>query len=125
MKMFDVRRINFDRWRFDILKNELIKLDPNFPVEILVPHGQGFKDMSPAVEAMEEMLLNARVTHGGDPVLKWAFSNAVLEKDAAGNRKLTKAKSYGKIDPAVASIMALGSYERSVVSNFDAAAFIG
>ena len=125
MKMFDVRRINFDRWRFDILKNELIKLDPSFPVDILVPHGQGFKDMSPAVEAMEEMLLNGRVTHGGDPVLKWAFSNAVLEKDAAGNRKLTKAKSYGKIDPAVASIMALGSYERSAVSNFDAAAFIG
>jgi len=124
MDMFDVQRINFDRWRFDILKNELLKLRPEFPVDILVPHGQGFKDMSPAVEAVEELLLNSKLTHGGDPVLKWAFSNAVLEKDAAGNRKLTKAKSYGKIDPAVASIMALGSFERSVIHNFDVKALI-
>lgn len=118
-RLFDVRRINFDRWRWDILKNELLKLDPGFNTELLKPHGQGYKDMSPAVEKVEELLLNQRVTHGGNPVLRWAFANAVLDKDAAGNRKLTKAKSYGKIDPAVASIMALGSFEREVASTFN------
>lgn len=123
-KLFDVQRINFDRWRWDILKNELLKADPNFNVELLKPHGQGYKDMSPAVEKVEELLLNRRMTHGGNPVLRWAFSNAVLDKDAAGNRKLTKAKSYGKIDPAVASIMALGSFEREGITNLDLAGMI-
>jgi phage terminase large subunit-like protein len=121
---FDVRRINFDRWRWDILKNELLKLEPSFNTELLKPHGQGYKDMSPAVERVEELLLNTKLTHNGNPVLRWAFANAVLDKDAAGNRKLTKAKSYGKIDPAVASIMALGSFNRETINTFNVASLI-
>jgi phage terminase large subunit-like protein len=80
--------------------------------------------MSPAVERVEELLLNAKLTHNGNPVLRWAFANAVLDKDAAGNRKLTKAKSYGKIDPAVASIMALGSFNRETIDTFNVASLI-
>jgi phage terminase large subunit-like protein len=35
------------------------------------------------------------------------MANAVIERDAAGNRKLNKAKSYGRIDVAVAAVMAV------------------
>jgi len=35
-------------------------------------------------------------------------ANAVAERDPAGNRKLTKAKSIGRIDGLVALAMALG-----------------
>jgi phage terminase large subunit-like protein len=64
--------------------------------------------MSPATKAFEEAVLNRQLLHDGNPVLTWAVSNVSIESDAAGNRKPTKERSRDKIDPAVASIMAVG-----------------
>lgn len=99
----------FDRWRFDLLKKELDELGVNVP---LVPFGQGFKDMAPAIDALENALLNEQVAHGDNPVLTMCMANARVEKDAAGNRKLNKAKATGRIDGAVALAMALGVASR-------------
>jgi len=41
-----------------------------------------------------------------------AASNAKVETDAAGNRKLSKKKSTGRIDPLVALTMAVGVASR-------------
>lgn len=102
----DIKAIAFDRWRFDLLKKELDELGlSDWP---LVPFGQGFKDMSPALEAVETALLNERVAHGGNPVLTMCAANARVERDAAGNRKLNKFKATGRIDGMVALCMALG-----------------
>jgi len=44
-----------------------------------------------------------------NPVLTMCAANAIAIRDAAGNRKLDKAKSTGRIDGIVALAMALGS----------------
>jgi phage terminase large subunit-like protein len=49
-----------------------------------------------------------KLRHGGHPVLSMAAANAKTERDAAGNRKLSKRRSTGRIDPLVALAMALG-----------------
>jgi len=41
-------------------------------------------------------------------VLDWCMSNAVIEQDGAENRKLSKEKATGRIDLAVAAVMAAG-----------------
>jgi phage terminase large subunit-like protein len=46
--------------------------------------------------------------HGGHPVLTMCAANAVVTKDAAGNRKMDKHKATGRIDGMVALAMALG-----------------
>ena len=46
----NIKAIAFDRWRMDVLKKELADIDFELP---LVDHGQGFKDMSPALDAVE------------------------------------------------------------------------
>ncbi len=101
----DVQSIAFDRWRFDLLKKELDELSLIWP---LIPFGQGFKDMAPSIDSLEELLLNEQLAHGGNPVLTMCMANARIEKDAAGNRKLNKAKATGRIDGAVALAMAIG-----------------
>jgi phage terminase large subunit-like protein len=73
----------------------------------LVKHGQGFQDMAPALDSLEAELLNKRIRHGGHPVLTWNAANAVAERNAAGGRKLEKAKSTGRIDGLVALAMAI------------------
>ena len=55
-----------------------------------------------------KLLMEGKVVHGGNPVLKWMATNVVMEQDPAGNIKPTKAKSIEKIDGIVALIMAIG-----------------
>lgn len=73
----------------------------------LVPHGQGYRDMNPAVEVVEDLLTEARINHGMHPVLTWCVSNTRIQADPAGNRKFDKLKSTGRIDGMVALAMAL------------------
>lgn len=101
----NVQAIAYDRWRITILKKEFDALGIELP---LVECGQGFKDMSPAIDALESELLNGRIAHGAHPVLTMCAANAVISKDAAGNRKLDKHKTTGRIDGIVAMAMAFG-----------------
>ena len=97
--------IAYDRWRIDLFKRELEKLGLELP---LAPYGQGFRDMAPALTALETALLNDQIAHGQHPVLTMCAANAITERDAADNRKLAKHKSTGRIDGMVALAMAFG-----------------
>ncbi len=101
----DVKALAFDRWRFDLLKKEMDEIGLDLP---LLPFGQGFKDMAPAIDRLEELLMNEQVSHGMNPVLTMCMNNARIEQDAAGNRKMNKGKATGRIDGAVALCMATG-----------------
>ncbi|MEM1346814.1 MAG: terminase TerL endonuclease subunit, partial [Pseudomonadota bacterium] len=106
----DLRAISYDRYGIKDIERELAEMEASLP---LVPHGQGFRDMSPAVDRLERLVaLGADgmpgLIHGNQPVLNLCAANAVVEADPAGNRKLTKPKSRGKIDAMVALAMALG-----------------
>jgi phage terminase large subunit-like protein len=101
----NLRKIGFDRWRFDMLAAEFERTGVTLPFE---PFGQGFASMSPAVEAMVSSVLQEQLCHGGHPVLNMCANNVVAKSDEAGNRKLDKARSTGRIDGIVALAMAMG-----------------
>jgi phage terminase large subunit-like protein len=115
-----IAKIGFDRWRMDRMQQALSRQGVELPLQ---EHGQGFKDMSPALDALEADLLQERVRHGGHPVLAMCAANAVAVQDPAGNRKLDKAKATGRIDGLVALAMAEGveamMHEVVYVSPFD------
>jgi phage terminase large subunit-like protein len=115
----NVASIRFDRWRIDVLQAELARIDASLPLE---KFGQGFKDMTPALDAVESALLNGKVRHGMHPVLTMCAANAVATMDAAGGRKLDKAKATGRIDGMVALAMAMAggaSYASDQVSVYE------
>jgi phage terminase large subunit-like protein len=103
---FDVMEVAYDRWRIEDLK--ALANDDGITLPTMREFGQGFKDMSPAVEQFERMLLNGELVHPGHKVLTYCVGNAVIEQDAAENRKLSKEKASGRIDLAVAAVMAAG-----------------
>ncbi len=106
----DVQAVAYDRWRIDLLKKELDKIESDLP---LVPFGQGFKDMAPALDALEAELLNGRMAHGMHPVLAMCAANAVVTKDPTGARKLDKSRATGRIDGLQALAMAMGAAARA------------
>lgn len=107
---FDVQGIAYDRWRLEDLQKLLSDEGIDIPI---TPWGQGYKDMGPAVDAMEAAILNRTIKHSGHPILTWNVSNAVIEIDPAGSRKITKEKSIERVDGLVALVMAVGLHARA------------
>lgn len=101
---FDVVHIAADRWRLEDFSQ--LAQDHGISLPQLVPFGQGFKDMSPAIDQFEAAILNRTIRHNGHPVLTWCAANAVTDSDPAGNRKLNKLRATGRIDLIVAAVMA-------------------
>ena len=112
---YDVQRIAYDRWRISDFQRELDQIGAQVPMS---PFGQGFRDMAPAVDQLERLVADRKLKHGGNPIMNMCAANAIAERDPAGNRKLNKAKSVGKIDGLVALTMALG-----VISHDDSASY--
>jgi phage terminase large subunit-like protein len=119
--VYNIRALAYDRWRVEDIKRELDAIGCSVP---LVPFGQGFKDLSPAVDVLERLVEEGKLRHGNQPVLSMAATNAKVEMDSAGNRKLSKRRSTGRIDPLVATCMALGVAARPAPA-FDPMSMIG
>lgn len=99
---FNIREIAFDRWGAIQMVQNLEEM--GFTV---VPFGQGFKDMSPPTKELMKLVLEKKIAHGGQPVLRWMMDNIYIRTDPAGNIKADKERSTEKIDGAIATIMAL------------------
>lgn len=116
-QQFELQAVAVDRWRME----DVISManDAGITLPKMVPFGQGYKDMSPAVEAFETALLNRTVVHNGHPVLTMCAANAVTVSDDAENRKLSKEKATGRIDLIVAAVMAVGAAQGTKTDNID------
>ncbi len=119
---YEVQALAYDRWRIEALLRELAAIGVDAFVDgkddartgalRLVPWGQGWRDMAPAIDALEISILERRFQHPGNPVLTFCFANAVSITDASGNRKLDKSATRFRIDGAVAAAMAIGCKAR-------------
>ena len=102
----NLRVIKYDRWRIDDLKAALSTTGVTVPLE---DFGQGYKDMAPAIDALEIVALNNAMRHGMNPVLNWNAANAIITPNPAGDRKFDKAMATARIDGMVALAMAIGA----------------
>lgn len=123
---FNILGIAYDRWRINVLLKCFERLgisayygDDDGEGLRFVEWGQGFKDMAPAVDALDKAVAARTLVHPGHPVLTWCFSNAVATMDPAGNRKLDKSKARFRIDGAVAATMAIGLKARDMPEQDD------
>lgn len=102
---YDVQGIAFDRWQIARLNKLLSDEGIDLPMKEFVP---GFKSYAAAVDAFERAVLERKMQHNGNPLLRWQAGNVIVETDPAGNRKPTKSKSFDRIDGIVSAIMACG-----------------
>lgn len=100
-ELYSVQEIVLDRWGATGFITRLQERSLN-----CVTFGQGFASMSAPCKEMERAILSKSLRHGNNPVLKSAIAHVALEKDAAANVKFTKSKSRGRIDAAIACVMA-------------------
>lgn len=116
---YKVLGLAYDRWRIDDLLRELDRTGLQAFKEgekgdglRLIPWGQGFRDMAPAIDALELAVIERKLIHPSNPVLNWNVANAVATMDPAGNRKIDKNKARFRIDGAVTLAMLCGLKSR-------------
>lgn len=113
---YRIKGMAYDRWHMDYILREFDRIGLQAYEDCekggdglrLVPWGHGYRDMGPAIDALELAVIERQLIHPNNPVLNWNMANAVATSDPAGNRKLDKDKARFRIDGAVALSMLLG-----------------
>lgn len=102
---FEIDELAYDPWNATQLalqlQNDGLKL---------APVRQGFASLSAPTKELERLVLDRRIRHDGNPVLRWMADCMTVKQDAAGNIKPVKPdrlRSMKRIDGMVALIMAI------------------
>jgi len=103
MKRYNLRSIAFDRYN----SSQLIINLTHDGVE-MSPMGQGYVSMSAPMKEVYRLILERKLNHEGDPVLRWMAGNLEVTYDPAMNCKPDKSRSQDKIDGITALICAVG-----------------
>lgn len=111
---FNPSSVAFDPWNAAAVANHLTDAG----IE-MVQFIQGGKSYNPAYKALERAYLPGNLSHGGDPVLRWAAANLVPRYDANMNFAPDKKRSPEKIDPMCALLEAFGLADADLDENFE------
>jgi len=106
---FQVMDINVDR----LFQGYSMSMELQDEGMTVLGMGQGFYSMAAPMKTFERLLLEHKLNHGGNPILRWMAGNVAVRQDPSGNLKPDKAESQGKIDGIVATVMALDRWERN------------
>lgn len=126
--LYDIRALAYDRWRIKELLRSFERIgfeaaisskDEDVDGLRLVEWGQGYRDMAPAIDALERSVMSDQLRHDGNPAMTWCMANAVSTSDPAGNRKLDKDAARFRIDGAQALCQGLGIKYRDLTETDD------
>ena len=98
---FDLRMVGFDPY---LSRTITQRLEPIVPV-VEIP--QDLRNLSPAMKETEDLMIRHQLLHVHNTCFRWTFGNVRCYVDGNGNCKPMKNKSTGRIDPTVASIIAM------------------
>jgi phage terminase large subunit-like protein len=100
---FQIKQVAFDPYGALGLVTEL--MDHGLP---MVKFPQNIMSMSDPSKELEKAILDKKLAHGNDPVIRWMAANCVIYTDPNDNIKVKKEAVANKIDGIIAIIMALG-----------------
>lgn len=108
-KTYSIRLISFDPWNSTKIMSDLESVDGFDTMAVR----QGFYSLSPASKELERLIVSHQLKCGENPVLKWAFNNVSILRDNNQNIRPIKDKPTKRIDPVVATVIAIAGYQLS------------
>ena len=104
---YNLKDVGYDRWNSSELVTNLV----DDGIE-MVDVGQGMASMSAPTKELLRLVLEKKLRHGANPVLRWMVNNTAAVVDASGNVKPDKKKSASRIDGVVSTIIAIDGLMR-------------
>lgn len=108
-KIYQIEEIGYDRHDTSMLVTHLLNSGIT-----MVPVNQSIGQLSPAIKATEIAIMENKIQHGGNKVLRWNFRNIVVYRDVNENIKLNKVGEAHRID----GIDALVDAEHRKIANW-------
>jgi len=105
-EIYDINSIAYDPWNAAQFATNLSDNDG----VTMIQFRQGYMSLNEPSKELEKILIEKKLVHFNNPIMRWMASNVQVKDDPAGNIKPIKANkdSPQKIDGIVALIMALG-----------------
>lgn len=100
-RTFDLKMVGFDPYLSRTITQRLM------PIVQVVEIPQDMKNMSPSMKELERGMLEHTMRHVHNTCFRWTFGNVRCAVDGNENIKPMKNRSPGRIDPAVALIIAV------------------
>lgn len=100
-RTFDLKMVGFDPYLSRTITQRLM------PIVQVVEIPQDMRNMSPAMKEIERGMLEHTMRHVHNSCFRWTFGNVRCAVDGNENIKPMKNRSPGRIDPAVALIIAV------------------
>lgn len=113
---FNIAEIAFDRWNATFLTQRL-ESEYGF---MIMQFRQGIKSMDALIKELEKMVLEKKIAHNGNKILRWNINNIMIRQDSVGNIKIDEAKSTEKVNSAVVLVMILDGAIRNAVNQVSA-----
>jgi len=100
-EIYDLKLVGFDPYLSRTITQRLT------PYVNVIEIPQDVKNMSPAMKEIDMMMAKRELLHVHNTCFRTCFGNVRCYEDGNGNLKTQKRRSTGRIDPAVASIIAM------------------
>jgi phage terminase large subunit-like protein len=103
-KRFGIRDIGMDR----AFQGDEMMIRLSQEGLTMVPFGQGWMSMAAPMKRFLWLVLNKKIHHGNNPVLRWMATGMAVESKQEDQTRPLKEASTTRIDGIVAGLMALG-----------------
>lgn len=103
-QLYDVQAVGFDPY----LSRTITQRLESIVTCVEIP--QDMKNLSPAMKEIETGMLNHSILHVHNSCYRWTFGNVRCAVDGNENKKPMKNRSPGRIDPPVATIIAVATW---------------
>lgn len=97
----EIKTVAYDPYNGQQLGDELTK-EGLTPVRM----AQNQAQFNEAIRDFQQLIVDKRITHNGDPLLRWCVNNAIISRDRQDRWMFDKRESVEKIDALVATVMA-------------------
>lgn len=103
-QLYDLQAVGFDPY----LSRTITQRLESIVTCVEIP--QDMRNLSPAMKEMETGMLNGQMLHVHNTCYRWTFGNVRCAVDGNENKKPMKNRSPGRIDPPVATIIAVATW---------------
>ncbi len=103
-RTYDVRQIAYDPYMLQQLSQRM--LNEGLP---MLEYRATVLNFSEPTKLLGAAMLEQRITHNGNPVLRWCVGNVVGHYDARQNVYPRRGNEFAKINAAIALVMAFGA----------------
>lgn len=100
---FNAEAIELDRWNANSIKGNMINAGLN-----VREFTQNWVNYTAPTKNFETLVVNDKLRHGGNPLLRWQVGGLVAISDPNENLRLDKSRSTRRIDGLITIVMGIG-----------------